>query len=44
MAMFRMIGVFAEFERTIIQERIKAGLVPVHERKWPRLDSPCRKH
>lgn len=25
-AMFQMLGVFAEFERTIIQERIKAGL------------------
>src|SRR5437667_11732459 len=25
-AMFGMLGVFAEFERTIIQERVKAGL------------------
>jgi DNA invertase Pin-like site-specific DNA recombinase len=25
-AMFQMLGVFAEFERAIIQERIKAGL------------------
>ena len=25
-AMFQMIGVFAEFERTMIQERVKAGL------------------
>jgi DNA invertase Pin-like site-specific DNA recombinase len=25
-AMFQMVGVFAEFERAIIQERVKAGL------------------
>jgi DNA invertase Pin-like site-specific DNA recombinase len=25
-AMFQMMGVFAEFERAIIQERVKAGL------------------
>ena len=25
-AMFQMMGVFAEFERTMIQERVKAGL------------------
>jgi DNA invertase Pin-like site-specific DNA recombinase len=24
--MFQMMGVFAEFERTIIQERVRAGL------------------
>ena len=26
LAMFQMLGVFAEFERTIIVERVKAGL------------------
>jgi DNA invertase Pin-like site-specific DNA recombinase len=26
MAMFQMLGVFAEFERSIIQERVRAGL------------------
>jgi len=25
-AMFQMLGVFAEFERSIIQERVRAGL------------------
>ena len=25
-AMFQMVGVFAEFERTMIQERVKAGI------------------
>jgi DNA invertase Pin-like site-specific DNA recombinase len=25
-AMFQMMGVFAEFERSIIQERVRAGL------------------
>ncbi|MBM0205658.1 recombinase family protein [Micromonospora sp. STR1s_5] len=28
-AMFQMLGVFAEFERSIIQERVKAGLARV---------------
>jgi len=27
-AMFQMIGVFAEFERAMIQERVKSGLAP----------------
>jgi DNA invertase Pin-like site-specific DNA recombinase len=27
-AMFQMMGVFAEFERSMIQERVKAGLEP----------------
>ena len=27
-AMFQMCGVFAEFERTMIQDRVKAGLAP----------------
>jgi len=29
-AMFQMLGVFAEFERSIIQERVRAGLVKVN--------------
>src|SRR6185437_6654605 len=29
MAMFQMMGVFAEFERSMIQERVKAGLARV---------------
>jgi DNA invertase Pin-like site-specific DNA recombinase len=31
-AMFQMLGVFAEFERAIIQERVKAGLARAKER------------
>src|SRR6185436_17076461 len=31
-AMFGMLGVFAEFERTIIQERVKAGLARARAR------------
>lgn len=31
-AMFQMLGVFAEFERSIIQERVKAGLERAKER------------
>jgi DNA invertase Pin-like site-specific DNA recombinase len=37
-ALFGMMGVFAEFERSMIQERVKAGLKRVRERgqKWGR--------
>jgi len=31
-AMFQMLGVFAEFERTMIQERVKAGMARAVER------------
>src|SRR5271166_1883316 len=31
-AMFQMLGVFAEFERSIIQERVRAGLARARER------------
>jgi DNA invertase Pin-like site-specific DNA recombinase len=31
-AMFQMLGVFAEFERSIIQERVKAGLARAKQR------------
>ena len=30
--MFQMLGVFAEFERSLIQERVKAGLARARER------------
>jgi DNA invertase Pin-like site-specific DNA recombinase len=32
-AMFQMMGVFAEFERAMIQERVRAGLARVREGK-----------
>ena len=32
-AMFQMMGVFAEFERAIIQERVRAGLARVKGRR-----------
>jgi DNA invertase Pin-like site-specific DNA recombinase len=43
-AMFQMMGVFAEFERAIIQERVRAGLAKGQERgQAPRPPShPCR--
>jgi DNA invertase Pin-like site-specific DNA recombinase len=31
-AMFQMLGVFAEFERSIIQERVRAGMARAKER------------
>ena len=31
-AMFQMLGVFAEFERAIIRERVNAGLAPARAR------------
>jgi DNA invertase Pin-like site-specific DNA recombinase len=38
-AMFQMLGVFAEFERSIIQERVRAGLQRAH-REGKRLRRP----
>jgi DNA invertase Pin-like site-specific DNA recombinase len=38
-AMFQMLGVFAEFERSIIQERVRAGLVRA-KREGKRLGRP----
>ena len=32
-AMFQMLGVFAEFERSIIQERVRAGLARPRKRQ-----------
>jgi len=37
--MFQMLGVFAEFERSIIQERVRAGLQRAR-REGKRLDRP----
>ena len=37
--MFQMLGVFAEFERSIIQERVRAGLVRAR-REGKRLGRP----
>lgn len=39
-AMFQMLGVFAEFERAIIQERIKSGLARA-KAEGKRLGRPC---
>jgi DNA invertase Pin-like site-specific DNA recombinase len=42
-AMFQMMGVFAEFERAIIQERVRAGLARARsegEAARPASDSP----
>ena len=38
-AMFQMLGVFAEFERSIIQERVRAGLLRA-KREGKRLGRP----
>jgi DNA invertase Pin-like site-specific DNA recombinase len=35
-AMFQMLGVFAEFERSIIQERVRAGLARAKAARKPR--------
>jgi DNA invertase Pin-like site-specific DNA recombinase len=32
-ALFQMLGVFAEFERAMIRERVQAGIVPRTERR-----------
>ncbi len=40
-AMFQMCGVFAEFERSMIQERVKAGLARARE-QGKRLGRPHR--
>ena len=32
--MFQMMGVFAEFERAMIQERVRAGLARARSEKW----------
>ena len=42
-AMFQMMGVFAEFERAMIGERVRAGLARARTREsgWVGLDSPC---
>jgi DNA invertase Pin-like site-specific DNA recombinase len=43
-AMFQMMGVFAEFERAMIQERVRAGLARAKRRgeaSWSASDSPC---
>ena len=42
-AMFRMLGVFAEFERAIIQERVRAGLQRA-KREGKRLGRPPIPH
>src|SRR5215469_3173215 len=46
-AMFQMMGVFAEFERSMIQERVRAGLRRAkREGKtlgWPRIDADLEK-
>src|SRR3981081_2618413 len=46
-AMFQMMGVFAEFERSIIQERVRAGLARAKEEGKrlgrPRLDAALEK-
>ena len=39
--MFQIVGAMAEFERALIQERVKAGQRPAHrEAAWP--PTPCR--
>ena len=43
-AMFQMMGVFAEFERAMIQERVRARACEGQERgeaSWSTSDSPC---
>jgi DNA invertase Pin-like site-specific DNA recombinase len=43
-AMFQMMGVFAEFERAMIQERVRAGLARARSEgkraSWSASDSP----
>jgi DNA invertase Pin-like site-specific DNA recombinase len=47
-AMFQMLGVFAEFERAIIRERVNAGLARAREKGVtlgrPRIDPDIEKH
>jgi DNA invertase Pin-like site-specific DNA recombinase len=40
-AMFQMMGVFAEFERAMIQERVRAGLARAKSEGKRLSDSPC---
>ena len=45
--MFQMMGVFAEFERSMIQERVRAGLSEGQERgqtAWPSPHSRCHRN
>jgi DNA invertase Pin-like site-specific DNA recombinase len=35
-AMFQMLGVFAEFERSMIRERVRAGLARAKDEGYPR--------
>ena len=41
-ALFQMMGVFAEFERSMIQERVRAGLWPAPHSAPARRANPCR--